>query len=289
MTSALLVLLLTADAGVAEGTAPLRPAPAAARVRIQPGTAKPGDAVLITVYGAREQPVGSLGAWNLNFLPFRGGHQALIGLPADLKIAPLKVGLRFATDAEEEDYALTLDVVEPNFRRDELKVAKKFVSPAKAERKWMREDQKQFDAAFSQPLEARRFEVPFEWPRLDRIAAPYGDLRMFNGKRKSQHYGIDIDGNTGDPAYAANDGVVVMTRECFGSGNTVLIHHGAALYTAYFHLSRIDVKLGQELKLGDQVGLIGKTGRVTGPHLHWGVKIDGRWVDGQSLLRLDFE
>lgn len=296
MTAALLALLLAADGGAAQGDAGAadagvtsRPASAVTRVRVQPGTAKPGDAVLVTVYGAKEPPVGSLGAWHLNFLPFRGGHQALIGLPADLKVQPLKLEVRFTTDEKEEEYPLTLDVVEPNFRRDELKVAKKFISPSKAEKKWMREDQKSFDAAFSQPLEARLFENPFEWPKLDRLAAPYGDLRMFNGKKQSQHMGIDIDGETGDPIYAANDGVVVMVRECFGSGNTVLVHHGAALYTAYFHLSRFDVKKGDQVKQGDQLGLVGKTGRVTGPHLHWGAKIDGRWVDGLSVLRLDFE
>jgi murein DD-endopeptidase MepM/ murein hydrolase activator NlpD len=133
------------------------------------------------------------------------------------------------------------------------------------------------------------FEEPFAWPKLSRLTAPFGDLRMFNGKKQSQHFGTDIDGDTGDPAYAANDGVVVMNRECFGSGNTVLIHHGLGIYTAYFHLSRFDVKKGDRVRKGDQVGLVGMTGRVTGPHLHWGVKIDGRWIDPESLLRLDFE
>lgn len=295
MTAALLAALLAAaaDAGSAadagEPVSPARSADALARVRIQPGSPKPGDPVLITVYGAKDVPVGTLGSWNLNFLPFRGGHQAIIGLPTDLKLQPLKLAVRFTTDTKEEDYAFDVEVVDPRFRRDELKVARKFISPSKAEKKWMREDQKSFDAAFSQPLQARLFEKPFEWPKLDRLAAPFGDLRMFNGKRQSQHYGVDIDGDTGDPIYAANDGVVVMVRECFGSGNTVLVHHGAALYTAYFHMSKFDVKNGDVVKQGDQLGLVGKTGRVTGPHLHWGVKIDGRWVDGTTLLQLDFE
>lgn len=295
MTAALLALLLAAaDAGAAAPDAGAgEPAPVVLtgrpRVRVQPGAAKPGDAVLVTVYGAKEVPVGSLGAWHLNFLPFRGGHQALIGLPTEMKLQPLKLDVRVTTDEKEESYALTLDLLDPKFRHDELKVAKKFIAPSKAERKWMAEDQRSFNGAFSQELQPRLFEEPFEWPRLDALAAPFGDLRLFNGKRQSQHYGIDIDGEIGDSAYAANDGVVVMVRECFGSGNTVIIHHGAALYTAYFHLSHFDVKVGDQVKRGDLVGLIGKTGRVTGPHLHWGVKIDGRWVDGRSLLALDFE
>ena len=291
MTAALLALLLAegagatqTDAGTAEAGAAVRRAVAVTRVRVQPGSPKPGDAVLVTVYGASEPPVGSLGAWHLNFLPFRGGHQALIGLPADLKIGPLNLEVKLTTAEKEEEYALTLDMLDPAFRKDELKVARKFISPSRAEKKWMREDQRSFDAAFSQPLQARLFERPFEWPKLDRLSAPYGDLRMFNGKRQSQHYGVDIDGDTGDPVYAANDGVVVMVRECFGSGNTVLIHHGAALYTAYFHLSKFEVKKGDAVKQGDLVGLVGKTGRVTGPHLHWGVILNGNLVDPELLL-----
>jgi murein DD-endopeptidase MepM/ murein hydrolase activator NlpD len=301
VTSALLAVLacsvLAADAGSADaGPTPDRAdagstalAERQPLVRVQPGTAKPGDAVLITVYGAATAPTGTLGAWPLHFLPFHLGYQALIGLPTDIKLAPLKVALAFTAQGKKETYALSLDVVEPNFRHDELKVAGKFVSPSKAEKKWAAEDQKAFDEAFHQGFVARLFELPFSWPKVARLSAPFGDLRLFNGKKQSQHFGADIDGDIGDSAFAANDGVVAMTRECFGSGNTVIIHHGEGLYTAYFHLSRIDVKKGDPIKQGAQVGLVGKTGRVTGPHLHWGVKIDGRWVDPQSVLRLDFE
>jgi murein DD-endopeptidase MepM/ murein hydrolase activator NlpD len=79
-----------------------------------------------------------------------------------------------------------------------------------------------------------------------------------------------------------------MARDCFGSGNTVLVHHGLQLYSAYFHLSKMEVKVGQKVRRGQLLGLVGKTGRVTGPHLHFGIKHDGRWVDPESVLRLDF-
>jgi murein DD-endopeptidase MepM/ murein hydrolase activator NlpD len=261
----------------------------AADVRVQPGTARPGDAVLITVHGARDVPQGTLNGWKLHFVPFASGHQALIGLPTDVKLEPLKLEVSFRDDERPQSFALTLDVEDPHFRKDELKVAKKYTSPSAAEKKWMVNDQKEFDAAFHQGFLKRLFEKAFAWPKVARITAPYGDLRLINGKKQSQHYGLDLNGDIGDAAFASNDGVVVMTRECFGSGNTVLIHHGLGMYTAYFHLSRFDVKKGDKVKQGDQVGLVGKTGRVTGPHLHWGVKIDGRWVDPESVLRLDFD
>jgi murein DD-endopeptidase MepM/ murein hydrolase activator NlpD len=261
----------------------------AADVRVQPGTVRPGDAVLVTVHGAKEPPKGSLGGWALRFAPFRGGHQAIIGLPTDLAPGELKLSVDVESESGHELYEIPLDLIDPKFRRDELKVARKFVTPSPAEKKWSAQDAKEFTRAFAQPFVGRLFDQAFTWPKLARLSAPFGDLRLINGQVKSQHYGADIDGDTGDPTYAANDGTVVMSRACFGSGNTVLIHHGAALYTAYFHLSRIDVKKGDKVKQGDPIGLVGKTGRVTGPHLHWGVKIDGRWVDPLSVLALDFE
>ncbi len=260
-----------------------------ADVRIQPGTARPGDVVLVTVHGSRDVPQGTLGQQKLHFLPLRGGYQAIVGLSADMKVEAQKVTVKFKTDERPEEMVFALEVVEPHFNRDELKVDNKFTSPSGEQKRWMAADQKAFNAAFNQGLLPRLFEQGFEWPKLARITAPFGDLRLFNGKRKSQHYGTDLDGEVGDSAYAANDGVVVMNRECFGSGNTVIIHHGAGLYTSYFHLSRIDVKRGDPIKQGEQVGLVGGTGRVTGPHLHWGAKVNGQWVNAESLLNLDFE
>lgn len=262
-----------------------------ASVRIQPGTAKPGDAVLITVSGAdpQHEPQGRLGGFDLDFLPYAGGWQALIGLPVETKDGSLELSVRLVANAQELDVQGTLEVVPPQFRTSELKVSKKFVSPSKAQREWSKRDQAAFDAAFGQERTERLFTENFDWPRNDVVTAPFGDLRMFNGKKKSQHFGVDLNGGIGDEAFASNDGKVVMQRECFGSGNTVILFHGLGLYTAYFHLSRFDVKAGQLVKKGQRLGLIGKTGRVTGPHLHWGAKISGRWVDARSVLSLDFQ
>ncbi len=259
-------------------------------VTLQPGMAKPGDAVLITVKGGdpKHAPQGRLGGFDLDFLPSPAGWQALVGLPVETPDGSLELQVGFVADGTEADVKGTLEVVPANFRSSELKVSRKFIAPTKAQRAWSRQDQAAFDTAFNQPRSERLFAGNFVWPRISEVTAPFGDLRMFNGKKKSQHFGLDLDGSTGDEAFASNDGKVVMVRECFGSGNTVLIFHGLGLYTAYFHLSRFDVKQGQKVKQGQRLGLIGKTGRVTGPHLHWGAKIAGRWVDAQSVLRLDW-
>jgi murein DD-endopeptidase MepM/ murein hydrolase activator NlpD len=260
----------------------------APEVWIQPGDARPGDAVLVRVFGSAEAPDGELGEKALDFARFGDGWVALSGLSVDQELGPLPFAVRFGTREGEVELSGALEVKDPKFPARELSVSKKFTSPDRKAKKRMRDDQRAFNRAFAQEFEPPRFSGNFEQPRVAVTTAPFGDLRLFNGKKKSQHYGQDLDGNTGDPSYSTNDGVVVMARDCFGSGNTVLVHHGLQLYSAYFHLSKIEVKVGQKVKRGQLLGLVGKTGRVTGPHLHFGTKIDGRWVDPQSVLRLNF-
>lgn len=257
---------------------------------VQPGTAKPGDPVLVTVRGAEGMPSGTLAGRPLHFFEASGAWLALTGLSVEQALGSVEVKVTAPRPAQGKALELAggLDVVEPGYPERQLQVAGKYVKPPASVKARMAEDRAAFAAAFSQPFAAPTFSENFAWPRQDRITAPYGDRRSFNGKLQSQHFGVDIDGDTGDTISAANAGTVVMARDCYSSGNTVIVHHGAGLYTTYFHMSRIDVKPGAKVLQGQQLGLVGKTGRVTGPHLHWGVKVDGLWVDGLSLLKLDF-
>ncbi|WP_225413036.1 M23 family metallopeptidase [Stigmatella hybrida] len=257
---------------------------------IQPGTAKPGDPVLITVWGLNGTPTGTLAGRALRFYEATGGWQAISGLPVELTpgTAAIQV-LGFGPSGKEPvELTGTLDVVDPAYPDRQLRVAGKYVQPPASVKARMAEDKAAFATAFSQALGPLLIAQNFAWPRQDRITAPYGDKRSFNGKLQSQHFGTDIDGDPGTPVQAANDGVVVMTRDNYSAGNTVILHHGGGLYTTYFHLSRIDVKVGAKVRQGELLGKVGKTGRVTGPHLHWGVKAGELWVDGETLLKLNF-
>ncbi|MBN1238579.1 MAG: peptidoglycan DD-metalloendopeptidase family protein [Gammaproteobacteria bacterium] len=112
----------------------------------------------------------------------------------------------------------------------------------------------------------------------------FGHRRIFNGQPRAPHSGADLRAATGTPILAANRGRVVLAKELFFSGNAVFVDHGLGVYTVYLHLSRIDVEPGQMVGRGQQVGLAGATGRVTGPHLHWGARIVDARVDPFSLL-----
>lgn len=260
-----------------------------ASVHLQPGVARPGDAVLVTVLGVTKLPSGTLGPDTLDFLPIADGFQALVGLSVEASLGTRTLTVELIPEGGTETTITgSLDVIEPGWPKRELKVAKKFTNPSKNEQLRSARDTKAFSEAFDVDLEPWLFSRDFVWPRPKDITAPFGDLRLMNGKKKSQHFGTDLDGNTGDPITAANAGEVVMVRDCFASGNTVLIHHGGRLFTAYFHLSKFEVKEGDLVQPGQRIGLVGKTGRVTGPHLHFGVKLDGRWVDPSSVLSLEF-
>ncbi len=265
-------------------------AEAAPTLSLQPGTAKPGDPVLVTVRGVSTEPTGTLDGRPLRFFAVRDGFQAVTGLPVEQTPGTVQVKVLATTpeSAPAVELAEPLEVRVPEWRVRELKVASQYTEPPPEVKTRMEEDKAAFAAAFAQPFAAPLFTRNFDWPRKARVTAPYGDKRTFNGTVASQHFGTDLDGKTGTPILSANDGAVVMARENYASGGTVLVHHGGGLYTAYFHMSRIQVKQGQTVKRGQRLGLVGATGRVTGPHLHWGAKVDDRWVDPEALLKLDF-
>jgi murein DD-endopeptidase MepM/ murein hydrolase activator NlpD len=127
------------------------------------------------------------------------------------------------------------------------------------------------------------FEVPVRGAKDGRN---FGHRRVFNGQPRAPHSGADLRATTGTPIVAANRGRVVLAKELFFSGNAVYIDHGHGLYTTYLHLSKVDVAVGDIVERGQQLGLAGATGRVTGAHLHWGVRLLDARVDPFSLVRI---
>lgn len=126
----------------------------------------------------------------------------------------------------------------------------------------------------------------FDWPRRDRITSPFGQRRIFDGEVRSLHLGLDVAGRAGTPVRAAGDGRIALTGSFLLQGNAIYVDHGLGVYTAYFHLSRIEVREGDAVARGQVVGRVGSTGRVTGPHLHWSLYVAGQSLDPRSLLEL---
>src|SRR6266849_289903 len=260
-------------------------------IEIQPGTARPGDAILVQLRQVSELPSGLLGAAPLSFFRVSGDYWALEGLSVEQVAGELEVKIKLSTDAGDSsgpELTGSIEVLKPDFTERELKVANRYISPSRADRKRIRDDRIAFDRAYDQAFEPPQFTGNFIRPLDHAVTAHFGDLRLFNGKKEGQHFGTDLHGRTGDPVVASNGGSVVLARRCFASGNTVIVHHGIHLFTAYFHLSKIAVRNGERVKQGQLIGQVGNTGRVTGPHLHWAAKIDGQYVDAESLVRIRF-
>lgn len=127
---------------------------------------------------------------------------------------------------------------------------------------------------------------PFIRPRSSRITSPFGSGRLFNGRLSSSHGGVDFEGHPGDPVRAANRGVVALVGSFFLAGNVVYVDHGGGVVTGYFHLTQATVAVGDTVERGQQIGIVGATGRVTGPHLHWSARYGEHTVDPMGLIEL---
>jgi murein DD-endopeptidase MepM/ murein hydrolase activator NlpD len=125
---------------------------------------------------------------------------------------------------------------------------------------------------------------PFMRPRAATVTSRFGTGRMFNGTMSSRHLGVDFRGGVGSPVLAANRGVVALVGDFFLAGNVVYVDHGGGVVTAYFHLSRTLVAAGDTVRRGQEIGLVGDTGRVTGPHLHWSARYGTVTVNPLDLI-----
>ena len=129
------------------------------------------------------------------------------------------------------------------------------------------------------------FSNRFDWPLTGRISGVYGSQRIYNGKPKSPHSGLDVAAPKGQPVLAPAGGIITFANpDLYLTGGTVLVDHGHGLSSSFLHLSQLDVKVGQRVEKGQSIGLVGATGRATGPHMHWGMNWFGVRVDPQLLV-----
>lgn len=141
---------------------------------------------------------------------------------------------------------------------------------------------KLWGASISAPF----WDTPFIMPLDSEVIGPFGRRSIINDQPRSPHTGVDLRGKKGTPVKSSNDGLVVFTGDHFFTGNTVVIDHGAGILTMYFHLDKINVKKGDKISRGEALGTVGSTGRATGPHLHWGIRIDGQRIDPVSFVEI---
>jgi len=179
-----------------------------------------------------------------------------------------------------------ITVAPGDFKTGDITVPENYVNPSDAEQKQIADDEVLKKRAYLHSASHILWSGDFLKPVSAESTPSFGESRILNEEKTSLHTGTDYPVKEGTPVLVANSGTVVLTRSLFYEGDTVIVDHGEGLFTVYLHLSRTDVKEGDTLKKGDRIGLSGTSGRVTGPHLHFGVRWQGAWLDPVQLLAL---
>lgn len=254
-------------------------------VLLSPKKIVPGGLMVVTVKNVPGPVEGSFRGRTLYFNKAKAGFKAVTGI--DLNVEPGAYPLTLTTDGKTVEKEVL--VVKKKYPVQRLTLPEDMVvlSPeneARAER-----DQRKMAAIW--PIDSLRvWSGQFIDPLPGKaVGTPFGVRRIINNIPKNSHSGVDITADEGDPVKAPNDGVVILVDDQFYSGNSIVLDHGQGIYTMFFHLSKTMVKYGQAVRMGDVIGLVGSTGRSTGAHLHWGVRIQGAKVDPLELIKLKLE
>lgn len=262
-------------------------------LRLSAPEASQGSLLLITLKSAK--PLAEVqGEWGGRTVPmWRDGanemqRRGLLGV--DLEKPPGEYEMKVTggtTNGEKISCSVKVAVTQGRFATERLQVGKEFVEPNPEQVKRANEERQKLRDILDSVTPERLWDGPFRIP-LDGVTtgSNFGKRRILNGNPGSPHGGTDLPGATGTPVHAAQRGKVALAEELFFSGNTVVLDHGLGIYTFYGHLSEIDVKAADVLEAGAVLGKVGATGRVTGPHLHWGLTVERARVNPLVLVKL---
>jgi murein DD-endopeptidase MepM/ murein hydrolase activator NlpD len=210
----------------------------------------------------------------------------LLGVDLEAKTGPVEVTVKATGTRGEITGKHALRIMPKEFPVRRLQVDESFVTPPAEVQARIERESRLVAGLFKQPPTPRRWEGTFERPVPGAVISSFGRRSVFNNKPRSPHSGADFRAATGTPIKAPNHGRVILVRDLYFAGQSVIIDHGLGLYTYFAHLSAFDVTEGQDVKKGQLVGKVGATGRVTGPHLHWTARLGETRIDPLSLMEV---
>lgn len=209
-------------------------------------------------------------------------YQSFFGIPYERDAGPGTVEVQVGSSS----LSLPIDVQSGDYLSESLSVEDRRAQPT-SKRDLVRIQQEKLQVAqvYKQIIYKKHWTGSFLWPIQSEITSPFGIRRNYNnGKLKNFHSGVDLRASVGTPVQAPAPGEVVLVKDLFFTGNTIILNHGYGLVTLYAHLSRPHVQVGKKVQTGDVLGYSGKTGRVNGPHLHWQAVIHQVKIDPRGLL-----
>jgi murein DD-endopeptidase MepM/ murein hydrolase activator NlpD len=212
-----------------------------------------------------------------------GVFEAVLGVPYGQRagVSDVKIKLGAAT------IALPLKVYEGVYASETLHVDKRHVRPQKkADLQRIKREQHEIGEVYRRITRKKYWSGPFVLPIGGATTSSFGTKRVYNGVHQNSHLGLDLKAATGTPIHAPAAGEVAYAKETFFLGNMVILDHGYGVLTIYGHMSKLEVKKGQVVRPGELLGLAGKTGRATGPHLHWMAVIQKTKVNPEFLTKV---
>ena len=265
------------------------------QLTVQPSEPKPGAVVRLTLSGALVNGdsitsiTGTIGAEPLHFaLAANGRYTALGGISVDSVSSTTVEAIVAHASGRADTLRLTLRPPPLPPASEELAVAPQFGQPmdSATEARVARESAKAAEVGRLSHERPKLWTAPFAYPRASPITSRFGAGRRFNGNVTSRHLGVDFKGASGAAIKAANRGVVALVDTFFLGGRIVYVDHGQGIVTAYMHMSKPLVAVGDTVQRGQTIGLVGATGRVTGPHLHWAARYGSLNVNPLDLVTL---
>jgi len=250
---------------------------------------RPGDPVLVVLKGGAGKAGSSVEfrGRRVAFAPLPGGGDALAFIGLDLALEPgsypLTISIRNASGPPE---IVRRDIVvgEKTFPSTKLTMKKEYVTPPPSVRERIRRESELVSSILAGISPGWLGDGPFERPHPAPVWPNFGQRRLVNNVLNSVHSGIDVRVPAGEPIRSANAGRVVLASDLYLSGKTVIIDHGLGVFSSYGHMSKLLVKRGDRVPKGRVLGLCGSTGRSTGPHLHWAMRVLGSRVDPEAML-----
>ena len=250
---------------------------------------QPGEVVLISA--SCSTPLRNLRARGFDkeflFYPTQGSFlwKGLVGI--DLQTPPGEYSLQLEATSDEGaivEASYLLSVVGKEFPVRRLTVSRKFATPPEEEQERIRRERKRVSTIFKTISAEKLWNGNFLRPVPGEATSSFGKRSILNGQLRSPHSGTDFRASQGTPVKAPNVGRVVLASDLYFSGKTVILDHGLGLYSYFAHLSGLEVREGEMVSRGNLIGYVGATGRVTGPHLHWTVRLAETRVDPLSLM-----